>query len=37
MAQDRMTLRKVAKWLAWSMIAMAVIVFTAVHVPAIWL
>ena len=29
MAQDRMTLRKVAKWLAWSMIAMAAIVFTA--------
>ena len=29
MAQDRMTLKTVAKWLAWSMIAMAVIVFTA--------
>ena len=29
MPQDRMTLKKVAKWLAWSMIAMAVIVFTA--------
>ena len=29
MAQDRMTLKKVAKWLAWSMMAMAVIVFTA--------
>ena len=29
MPQDRMTLINVAKWLAWSMIAMAVIVFTA--------
>jgi hypothetical protein len=26
MPQDRMTLKKVAKWLAWSMIAMAAIV-----------
>jgi 2-keto-4-pentenoate hydratase/2-oxohepta-3-ene-1,7-dioic acid hydratase in catechol pathway len=29
MPQDRMTLKKVVKWLAWSTIAMAVIVFTA--------
>ena len=29
MPQNRMTLRKVAKWFGWSMIAMAVIVFTA--------
>ena len=29
MPQDRMTLRKVAKWFGWSMIALAVIVFTA--------
>ena len=29
MPQDRMTLRKVTKWFGWSMIAMAVIVFTA--------